>query len=147
MAVTAFPFTKLLDSLASEEVNLNTDTIKVMLLSSYTLAQDSHKYVADVLAAGTEASGTGYTTGGATLTGVSWSQAGDTFTLDGVIPAWDATGGALSASFAVFYDATPGSDATNPVIACWDFNGTETATNGNFELIPDAAGIATLQRN
>lgn len=146
MAVTAFPFTKLLDSLASEEVNLNSDTIKVLLMDSYTPAQDAHQYVADVLAAGTEAAGTGYTAGGATLTGVSWVQSGATFTLDGTIPVWDATGGALSAAFAVFYDATPGSDATNPVIAYWNFNGTETATNGNFELTPDAAGIATFTR-
>ncbi|MGV9778185.1 hypothetical protein, partial [Streptosporangium sp. NPDC003464] len=49
-----------------------TDTIKVMALSAYTVGstKDTAQFISDVLAAATEATGTGtsgYTAGGATL--------------------------------------------------------------------------------
>ena len=50
----------------NKEVDFDTDTIKVALLtSSYTPDQDAHDYFNDVSSA--EVTGTGYTAGGATL--------------------------------------------------------------------------------
>ena len=50
----------------NKEVDFDTDTIKVALLSSsYTPDQDAHDYFNDVSTY--EVSGTGYTTGGNTL--------------------------------------------------------------------------------
>ncbi len=50
----------------NKEIDWDTDVIKVALVtSSYTPAQDTHDYWDDVSA--NEASGTGYTAGGATL--------------------------------------------------------------------------------
>jgi hypothetical protein len=146
VAVTSHTYTKLADSLASKKITIATDTIKVMLLSAYTVGttQDTAQYLADVLAAGTEASGTGYTAGGATITGGSWTTTGHVYKYTGTIPAWNATGGSLAAAYAVFYDATPGTNATNPVLCFWDLGGTQTATNGTFTLTPDAAGILTV---
>lgn len=117
-----------------------------MLLSAYTVGttQDTAQYVADVLAVATEASGTGYTAGGATLTGGSWSASGHVYTYTGTIPAWNATGGSLAAAYALFFDSTPGSNATNPVLAYWDLGGTQTATNGTFTLTANASGIVTF---
>lgn len=144
MAVTAFTYTKFVDSLASKKATLSTDTIKCLLFASYTPAQNTHQYVSDVKAAGTEASGTGYTAGGATLTSVTWSQASNVYKIAGTIPAWNASGGSLSAAYAVFADTTPGSDATNPVICYWDLGGTQTATNGTFTLTASGSGLTTF---
>ena len=146
MAVTSHTYTKLADSLAAKKITIATDTIKVMLLSAYTVGttQDTAQYLADVLAAGTEASGTGYTAGGATITSSTWTTTGHVYKYTGTIPAWNAAGGSLAAAYAVFYDATPGTNATNPVLCFWDLGGTQTATNGTFTLTPDAAGILTV---
>lgn len=72
MAVTAFVYGKLQQSLWEGRINFTSDTIKAMLLASYTVGstQDTAQFISDVLAAATEATGggnTGYTAGGATL--------------------------------------------------------------------------------
>lgn len=146
MAVTAHTYTKLADSLATKKITLPGDTIKCMLLSAYTVGtqQDTAQFVSDVLAAGTEASGTGYSAGGVTLTSVTWTVSGHVYALKGTIPAWTTTGGSLAAAYAIFYDATPGTNATNPVLCFWDLGGTQTSSNGTFTLTQNAAGILTV---
>lgn len=144
MAVTAHSYTKLADALAQKEVDIDSDTIKCLLLSAYTVGttQDSAKYKADVLAAATEASGTGYTAGGVTLTSVTWTVSGHVYALKATIPSWTTTGGSLAAAYALFYDDTP---ATNkPVLCYWDLGGTQTSTNGTFALTQNASGILTV---
>ena len=140
MAVTSHVFTKFADALANKEVDISgtLDTIKAMLLTAYTPAQDTHKYVSAVLAAGTESGTTGgYTTGGVTLASTTWTTSGHVYTLD----AADKTiGTGDNAAYVVFFDATPGTDATNPVICYWDLGGTVSVTALQF----DAAGILTL---
>jgi len=147
VAVTAHTYTKFADALGQKTVDIDSDTIKVMLLSAYTVGstQDTAKFVSDVLAAATETSGTGYTAGGATLGTVSWSASGHVYTLDfSVDPSWNASGGSLAAAYALFYDSTPGSNATNPVICYWDLGGTQTATNATFTLTLSASGLLTV---
>lgn len=146
MALTATTYPQIVASLATKKITLPGDTVKCMLLASYTYAQ-THQFVADVVAAGTEASGTGYTAGGATLTSVTFTRSANVWTLNGTIPAWSTTGGSLAAAFAVFYDATPGSNATNPVLCYWNLDGaggTQTSSNGTFTLTPNASGIMTF---
>ena len=140
MAVTATTYIAFADALAKGEVNLSTDTIKAVLLDSYT-PSTSHKYLSDVLAAGTESSGTGYTSGGATLDSVTWGANGGGYMLDCADEAIDTTGGSLSAAYIVYVDTTPGSNSTNPVIAYWDLGGAQTSTNGTFTITPDATGL------
>lgn len=69
MAVTAFVYGQLNKSLMSGLINFTSDTIKAMLLSAYTVGTtlDSAQFLNTVTAAGTEAAGSGYTAGGATL--------------------------------------------------------------------------------
>lgn len=117
-----------------------------MLLSAYTVGttQDAAQFVSDVLAVGTEASGTGYTAGGKTLTSVTWTESGHVYTLDCADFNWDATGGALAGAYILFYDSTPGSNATNPILCYWDLGGTQTATNGTFSVTINASGVLTV---
>lgn len=144
MAVTCHTFTRFPTSLASKLANVGTDALKVMLLSAYTPAVDTHQFVADVLGAGTEASGTGYTAGGQALSGVTVTASGHVITIDCNDPSWNAAGGALAAAFAVFLDSTPGSNASNPVFGYWDLGGTQTATNSTFGLTINASGLFTF---
>lgn len=145
MTITAHSYTKLADSLAAKKINLASDTLKVMLLSAYTVGstQDTAQFVADVLAApATETSGTGYTAGGATLASVSVSDSAHVFTFTAANPSWTAS--TFTASYAVFYDSTPGTNATNPVICYWDFGGAIPVTSGTYTLTINGSGIITI---
>ena len=138
----ATKYDKFADSLGQKKIDLDSDTFKAMLMSAYTPSASAHQYVSDVKGAGTEASGTGYTAGGCTLTSVSWALTAGVWKWTATIPGWNATGGSLAGKFVVFYDSTPGTDATNPVICYWDLanNTTVTATNDTFTLTAHATG-------
>jgi hypothetical protein len=149
MALTAVKFELVNKSLANKEIDFDSDTIKCALLSAYTpdASATGHQYWSQVKAAGTEAVGTGYTAGGVTLTSVTWTQTGGVWALKGTIPARNTTGGSLAAAYAVFYDGTPATDATRPVICYWNLDGaggTQTSSNGTFTLTQNASGIFTL---
>lgn len=141
----AHPYDDLADSLAQKRIDIDSDTIKCLLMATYT-PDTSHTFLDEVKAAGTEASGTGYTAGGVTLTSVTWTKTAGVWALKGTIPAWNAAGGSLTARYAVFYDASPGTDATNPVLCYWDLanNTNVTATNNTFTLTQHADGIITV---
>lgn len=142
MAVSARLFGRFMETLGQKELNLETDTIKVMLCtSSYVPDQDTHDYKSDVT---NEVVGTGYDAGGKTLTGVSWSYNASTNTmvLDATDVSW--TGSTIVARSAVLYDATPGSDATRPLIGYVDFGADVSTTAGTFQITWNASGIVNL---
>jgi hypothetical protein len=142
MAVTAHTFTKFALSLATKKVDLTADTFKVMLLSAYTVGttQDTAQFVSDVTGVGTEASGAGYTAGGYTLVSPTFTESGHVYTFTTATnPNW--TSSTISAAYALFYDSTPGTAATNPVIAYWDFGGTSSSSAGVYTLTISGSGI------
>lgn len=142
MAVTAKMYGLFLKSLASKEVNLNSDTLKVMLCTSaYVPNQDTHQYKSSIT---NEVSGAGYTAGGATLASVTLVYDGpsNTLTLDAADTSWATS--TITARYAVIYDATPATDATRPVIAYVDFGADVSSTAATFTITWDSAGIATL---
>lgn len=146
MAATGKAYPMLAKSLADKLVDLDSDTHKVMLLSAYTYAA-THQFLSDVKAAGTEASGTGYTAGGATLSSVTWTRSGDVYTFDAADTSWSATGGSLAGKYVVIYDSTPATDATRPVIGYVNLDGaggTLTATDANFTVAWASGGILTV---
>lgn len=146
MAATGKAYPMLAKSLADKLVDLDTDVLKVALFSAYTYAA-THQFLSDALGAGTQSSGTGYTSGGATLGSVTWSRSGDVYTLDAADAVWAAAGGALAGAFAIIYDSTPGSDATRPLIGYVNLDGsggTLTATDANFTLAWNGSGILTV---
>lgn len=140
MSITSHTYSKLPLSMGTKLVNLSSDTIKAMLLASYTVGStvNSAQFVSDVLAVATEATGGGYTAGGVALS--------PTFTASGGVVTLNQTGSTVTfgtgtnAVAVLFYDATPGSSATNPVLSYWDLGGTVSVTT----LTIDAAGIVTF---
>lgn len=147
MALTAHPYTKLVKSLVDKLADLDSDALKVALLSAYTVGttQDDAQFVADVITGGvaTEvANGNGYTTGGAALAGVTLVEAGHVYTLDCNDVTWAAS--TISAVAALFYDSTPGAYASDPVICFWDFGQTVSSTNGTFTLTISASGLLVV---
>jgi hypothetical protein len=105
--------------------------------------QDTAQFVADVLAAGTEASGTGYTAGGLTIGSVTFTASGHVYTLaSSATLQW--TTSTITASYALFYDSTPGTNSTNPVLGYWDFGGAQSSSAGTFTLALTGNAIFTI---
>ena len=145
MAVTATVYNnyklKCIDN--STKIALATDTIKVALVtSSYTPDIDTHDFWDDVSA--NEASGTGYTAGGATLANptVAVVAASDLAKFDADDVAWTITT-ALSARYAVVYKST-GTASTSPLILYFDLGSTYALSSGTLTLTFSASGILTL---
>jgi hypothetical protein len=140
---TAKAYETLATAVFAKKVDWSNDTIKVALLSnSYTPNQGTHDFFDDVSTY--EVTGTGYTAGGATL-------ASKTATLDTtnkvlVLDAADVTwaSSTITARYAVVYDASGGSAATNPLIGYIDFVSDQASNNGNFVIQWDATGIVRL---
>jgi hypothetical protein len=142
MAVTALVYGGFLQSLANKEVDLDSDTLKIMLCtSSYTPNQDTHRYKSSVTG---EVSGTGYTSGGNTLgsVAVTYTAGTNTLTLDAADTSW--ANSTITARYAVIYDSTPATDATRPLIAYIDFGADVSSSGAAFNITFDAAGIVTL---
>lgn len=117
------------------------DTYKVKLLSAATF-DASHTTLAAT--GGTEATaGTGYTAGGQSLSNVAVTTV---TTNDAKFDAddltWTASGGSITASYAIIYNDT---DADDPPIAFIDFDGSQSAGDGtDFKIVWNASGIFTF---
>ena len=126
----------------NKEVDFDTDTIKVALLtSSYTPDQDAHDYFNDVSSA--EVTGTGYTAGGATLASktATYDSANNVVILDAADTTWASS--TITARYAVIYDST-GTASTSPLIGYVDFGSDQSSTSGNFTITWDSTGIVRI---
>ena len=127
----------------NKEVDWDTDTIKVALLTnSYTPDQDAHNYFDDVVA--NEVTGTGYTQGGITLANKTntYNSATNVIVLDADDVTWSSS--TITARYAVVYDASPATNATKPLIGYVDFGSDQSSSNGNFTITWDATGIVRI---
>jgi hypothetical protein len=141
MAVTAFLYSQVTEGAFNDEIDLDTDTIKVALLTGYTPDQDAHDFFSDVSASEVAATG-GYTAGGATLSNKTVGMSGKVFTFDNTADTvWSTS--TISATHAVIYVDT-GNAATSRLIACINFGGTVSSTAGNFTIAWHASGIFTF---
>jgi len=126
----------------NKEVDFDSDTIKVALLSSsYTPDQDAHDYFNDVSTY--EVSGTGYTAGGATLASKTATSDSSTnvIVLDAADVTWSSS--TITARYAVVYDST-GTASTSALIGYVDFGSDQSSTNGNFTITWDSTGIVRI---
>lgn len=113
MATTMTLYKNFVKKLGNREIDLDSDTFKVMLTtSSYTPNADTHDEKADVTNELSTANG--YTAGGATLGSLTWTLASSTVTWDAADTTWTASGGAITARYAVIYDDTATGD---PLVA------------------------------
>lgn len=117
------------------------DPYRLKLLTAATF-DASHETL--TATGGTEvANGNGYTTGGALLSGVTVTTV---TTNDAMFDAndvtWTASGGAITAGFAILYNNT---DTDDPPVLFIDFEGSQTAGDGTeFRVVWNASGIVTF---
>lgn len=140
MAVSAKLYGNFIYNLALKKMDVDNDTLKVSLhTSSYTPNQDTHDFYDDVT---NEVTATGYSSGGATLTTttLAYNSSTNVISLDADDVTWTITG-SMTARYAVIYDSSPGTAATNPLIGYIDFGTNETVTDGTFKLTFNASGI------
>ena len=128
----------------NKEIDWDTDTIKVALLTNaYTPDQDAHNYFDDVSTY--EVSGaTGYTSGGITLANKTntYNSGTNVIVLDADDVTWSTS--TITARYAVVYDASPATNATRPLIGYVDFGSDQSSSNGNFTITWDATGIVRI---
>ncbi|MEQ6021306.1 hypothetical protein SOM70_01815 [Streptomyces salinarius] len=126
---TAYWYGPALNKAFSKQIDWVNDTVKVALVkSTYTPNRDTHDEWADVSAQ--EATGTGYTAGGTSLSSktLTYNSTENTWTFDAADTTWTNTNG-LSFRYAVIYDDTaPG----KPLIGYVDFE--EVVTTSNEDL-------------
>lgn len=122
-------------------INLSADTIKVALVTSaYTVDIDAHQFYSDITG---EVVGAGYTTSGATLSGITITTdlTNDRSVFDASDVTWASS--TITAAAAVIYKAN-GTPASSPLIGFIDFNGSKSSSNGDFVIQWNADGILTL---
>jgi hypothetical protein len=132
-------------------MDMDADTFKCMLLTdNYTPSLTADEVYTDISADEVSSTNTGYTIGGQTISGLSWTEDGSTTTWDasGNIAQWTAGSANLTARYASIYDDTVSSPVADPLV-CYSLLDTTpadvTATNGNtFTITPHASGIFTL---
>ena len=110
--------------------NLHTGghTIKIALMGSGYTYSATHVFWGDTGVSSNEASGTGYTTGGATITSSVAGTSTAQFKTAGDI-TWSSS--TITAYGALIYDSTASS---SPLIAWIDFGGAQSSSNGNLTI-------------
>lgn len=132
MTVTAHMYGQALNAIATKTINLSSDTLKVMLVSSsYTPNQATDQYASTPGA--NEVTGTGYTAGGVALSSVALADSSNVFTLSAANTYWSTL--TVSTAYAVIYDTTVGSGySTNPLIGYLNFGGTQSPAGVTFSI-------------
>ena len=131
MTITATPYGKFLMNLGSGQFNLGSDAIKIMLTTAaYVPNIDTHEFKSDVT---NEITGTGYTAGGASLTGVTWTY--DATNKRGVLGAsavvWTAA--TFTLRYAVIFKWT-GTATTSRLIGWIDFGQDLSPASEDFTI-------------
>lgn len=143
MAVSAKLYGAFFTAAFNKEIDLNTDTVKFMLVnSSYTPDQDAHNYIDDVVA--NEVTGTNWAAGGVVVDNVTVTYDSGTNVVK--IDADDiseTTVTVANARYGILYVDT-GTDSTSPLILYVDFDGDQSATAGTVAITWHANGAATV---
>lgn len=128
-----------IDDMARGAIDFDTDTFKVMLVTStYTPNKDTHDKRDDVT---NEVSGTGYTAGGvASVCTVTKDTANDKVTLSFAAVSWATA--TITARGAVYYKSRGGASSADELVAYVDFAGDVSSTGATFSL---GSSTITLQ--
>jgi hypothetical protein len=144
MAITVNWYGLGLQYLLDNPADMEAVTVNLALVTdAYTPDRDAHNF-RDDFTASELANGNGYTTGGVTLTGVTWSYdaASDQVRLDCDDPSWTFTA-SKTWRYGIGYIDTGGADSTDPLIflLTWDSNQTVSTA---YTLTIDSAGLLYL---
>lgn len=125
-------FNPVLNAWAKGNIDFDSDTFKVMLVtSSYAPNKDTHDFRDDVT---NEVVGTGYVAGGAaavvTVGAVDTTNDREEITLGGA--SWPTS--TITAAGAVYYKSRGGLASADEIIAYIDFGGNVSSSGGTFTL-------------
>lgn len=137
--MSSFIYNSCLDDAARGAIDFDTDTFKVLLVtSSYTANKDTHVKRSDVT---NEVSGTGYTAGGNTVTStVAKDTANDRITITFASTSWPTS--TITAAGAVIYKSRGGAAGSDELVAFVNFGGNVISSGGTFSI---GASVITLQ--
>ena len=94
------------------------------------------------------ANANGYTTGGVAIAAETWTNAAGTVTWDAADAVWTASGGSITARFAVIYKNATVNGVVKPLLCVCLLDTTPadvTATTGNtLSIVMNASGLLTL---
>jgi len=137
MASTTNWFTYGLYHLMNGDVDMDTDTVKVMLCTSdFTPSKNVMEYRDEVT---NEVSATGYTAGGLTVTTPTLSVLSNVVSFDWDAPEWTITG-TLTCRYLVFYVDT-GDPETDVLLGYVDFGENVPTTDNIFRPVLNEAGL------
>ena len=126
------------DDMARGAIDFDTDTFKVMLVTSYTPNKDTDLKRSAVT---NEVSGTGYTAGGVTSAcTVTKSTANDRVTLSFAAVNWPSS--TITARAAVIYKSRGGASSADELVCYVDFGGDVSSSSATFSL---GSSTITLQ--
>lgn len=143
MAVTTSIYNKFIEHVGKGDVNLGSDTFKIILVYGYSF--NSADDILDDIGSVEIADGNGYTAGGGELTNVTFAYNSSYTKLDADDFSWEASGGTIgNATGAIIYDDTN----TDKVLMCYvDFGQTESAGDGTeFKITFNANGIFRISQ-
>lgn len=128
-------------------LDLSSSTFKMSLHSStYTPSVSSHAAYADLTNELSTANG--YTSGGATMSNVTWTNSSGTEKWTADPTAWTASGGAITARYAVIRASGTFNTIVDPIICYCLLDSTPadvTASSGNaLTVTMNASGAFTL---
>ena len=128
-----------IDDMARNNIDFDTNTFKAMLVTStYAPNKDVHDKRDDVT---NEATGTGYTAGGATSTvTVTKDVANDRVTIQFGAVSWATS--TITARGCVYYKSRGGASSADELVAYNDFGSDVVSSAGTFSV---AASTITLQ--
>lgn len=135
-------FNNFVQNLGTKQMNLSTDVIKVMLTNTAPVATNSN--YADISA--TElANGNGYTTGGATVTGVGYTNSSGTSSMAAAATTFTSATATMGPfRYAVYYSDT----STNKNLIGWYDYGSSISLNGTagetFVITPAGGVLLTV---
>lgn len=128
-------------SLGNKEIDLDSDSIRAILVNGYTFNKDTHRYK-NLITTGEIANGNGYATNGVVISpgAIAWDAANDRFTFDAADPVWDPI--TATATGIIVYDDTP---ATNKPLICYvDFGQSFQPVNGRLSFAWNAIGLGYI---
>lgn len=122
--------------------NLSSATVRVVLVTGFTPNIDTHATYADV--SGSEASGTGYTAGGAAIGSptVTQDNTNDRAAFDGADVTFTALNVGTPSHAALQVQGASATTSTNKLIGFWTLG--RSSNGGDYQLQWSATGILTL---